>query len=127
MHGAWWQVPLHYRIICLEGGECEVLFVDFGNTEVVPVTQLRTLIKALCSHPPLTFECFLSGIGSPAGDGNFDQLASEKMLELVGEDSATLEVHSVDTAGHLSVTMTTSQGVDISAALIEAGPPPPGS
>ena len=109
------------RVLSVEGGKCEVLFVDFGNTEVVPVTKLRTLIKSLCSHPPLSFECFLSGIESSEGDEDFDQLTSEKMLELVGEDSATLEVHSVDTAGHLSVTMTTSQGVDISAALIEAG------
>ena len=109
------------RILSVEGEECEVLFVDFGNTEVLPVTKLRTLVRALCSHPPLSFGCFLSGVESPTGDGNFDQLASEKMLDLVGEDIATLEVHSVDTAGHLSVTMTTSQGVDIIATLIEAG------
>ena len=109
------------RVLSTEGEECEVLYVDFGNMEIVPSTRLRALAPSLSSQPPLAFECFLSGVESPTGDGQFDQLASKKMLELVGEESATLEIHSVDTSGHLGVILTTSHGVDVSASLIEAG------
>ena len=104
-----------------EGNEFEVLYIDFGNSEVLSLASLRGLDENLASYPPMAFECFLSGVESPTGDGQFDQTAAEKMLELIGEGAATMEIVSTDTAGHLGVTLTSSEGVNIGTSLIEVG------
>ena len=40
----------------------KVLYVDFGNKEVVPVADLRVLISDFRTQPIQAFECCLDGI-----------------------------------------------------------------
>ena len=40
----------------------KVLYVDFGNKEIIPVTSLRVLISDFRAQPIQAFECCLDGI-----------------------------------------------------------------
>ena len=115
--GQWYRS----QVLGSEGNDLAVLYIDFGNSEVLPLTSLRVLGENLASYPPMAFECFLSGVESLTGDGQFDQTAADRMLELIGEGAVTMEIVSTDTAGHLGVALTSSEGVNIGASLIEAG------
>ena len=115
--GLWYRA----QVLGCEGNNLEVVYVDFGNSEVLPLSSLRVLSENLASYPPMTFECFLSGVESLSGDGQFEQAAADRMLDLIGEGVVTMEIVSTDTAGHLGVALTSSEGVNIGTSLIEAG------
>ena len=108
-----------------EGGKrFEILFVDFGNTEVVSLADLRGMRGEeggvdLCGFPALAWECFLTGVELPSDSAVFDDSAAAKMLDLIGEDPVTVEIVTVDSAGHLGVKLTTSKGVNVAESLIE--------
>ena len=108
------------KVLGIHGNECEVLYVDFGNIEVVPLSSLRGLDRNLFTAPAMSFECFLTGIESPSGDGQFDDSASDQMLDLIEEGNATVKIVSIDTAGLLGVLLSTSEGVDVGTTLIES-------
>ncbi len=109
-----------YRALVVETSEdqCEVVYLDFGNSETVTADCLRELDESLCIHPPMALDCFLHGVESPDKDGHFEDAAASKITELVGEEVATVEVMSVDSAGHLGVLLKNSGGMDVGADLI---------
>ena len=54
-----------YRACVLEvmdSKHVKILYVDFGNKEVIPVTSLRVLISDFRTQPMQAFECCLDGI-----------------------------------------------------------------
>ena len=101
---------LMYSIVC----------VDFGNTEVVPLQNIRLLDNTLTDIPPLAVECFLSGVEVPSGKLQFPPTAAEKMLELLCEKEYTMEVVTVDSGGRCGVVITSLEGLNIGIALTEA-------
>lgn len=42
--------------------QCEVFFVDYGNTDFVPLTCIRNAEEKFCELPQQSFECELEGI-----------------------------------------------------------------
>lgn len=63
--------------------QCEVFFVDYGNTELVPLSCVRNAEDRFCELPPQSFECELEGFERLRGDG-FDEalvLLNETILE----------------------------------------------
>ena len=90
-------------------GLTEVSFIDYGNSETLTMDKLRFLTLELLDHPPLAVECFLCGIEASATEGVFHEDAATKFLELVGDLEASIDIVSVDTAGHLGVELTTLQ------------------
>lgn len=97
-----------------------VLFIDFGNSGLVPLKNIRVLDESLVLHPPFAVECFLSGIEAPSNNLQFPPDAIEKMSELVGEDECTIQITTVDNAGLCGVVLTSSDGIAVGTALIEA-------
>ena len=116
--GLWYRARV--RKVDESDQSCEVVFIDYGNSDVVKIDDLRTLDVSLTTHPPLSFECFLSGIGEDV-EGETKATADEVMMKIIGDDSCSAEIISVDSSGRLGVNLTTTgSGKDIGAALVEA-------
>lgn len=49
---------------------CEVFFLDYGNTEIVPLTCVRNAEDRFCELPPQSFECELEGLDHLQGDSS---------------------------------------------------------
>ena len=107
------------KVLAVSEEDFEVQYIDFGNSEHLQLDSMRSIDPSLLSHPPQGVECYLNGIEMPSEEDQFNELAAEKMQELVGEDSCNIEIVSIDTAGHLAVTLTTVSGLNVGSALIE--------
>ena len=109
------------RVLSVQnGGQFEVVFIDYGNSEILSLDKMRQLDETLFAYPPLALECFLSGVEAPSVEGVFPVETADKINELIAEEMCCIEIVSIDTAGHLGVTMTTSNGTSVGSTLIEA-------
>ena len=52
---------------------CEVLNIDYGNTEIVSLSCIRNAEEKFCELPPQSFECELKGFDRFRGD-RFDEM-----------------------------------------------------
>ena len=104
-----------------EADSCQVSFIDFGNSETVPMENLRAPDSSLAIHPPLAFQCFLSGIEPHSSDQDeFKTAAVEEFMKLIDDKSCTIEVLTIDDDGRYGVVLTTSSGVNVGSSLIAA-------
>ncbi|KAM4529206.1 tudor domain-containing 6 [Fundulus diaphanus] len=80
-----------YRATVTEVGETQVkvFFVDYGNTEVVERSKIRTLPPEFRKTPQLGLKCSLAGVRPK--DGKWSQRASEYFTEAVADKQ--LKVH----------------------------------
>ena len=46
----------------VDSAHVKVLYIDFGNKEVIPVEKLRVLISDFQKPPIQAFECCLEGV-----------------------------------------------------------------
>ena len=107
--------------LCEDDKSCQVLFVDYGNSETVPIENLRTPDSSLAIHPPLAFQCFLSGLEAPSGsEDEFKTAAAGEFMKLIDEKSCTMEILTVDSDGRLGVVLMTSSGMNVGSSLIAA-------
>lgn len=63
--------------------QCEIFFVDYGNTDFVPLSCIRNAEEKFCELAPQAFECELDGINRFRGQ-SFDEtvaLLNETILE----------------------------------------------
>ena len=111
--GQWYRAVISKS--CEDGQSCEVLFVDYGNSDMVPFENLRTPDPSLATHPPLAFECYLDGLQTlkcygdeEDSETNLEQKAAEEMSHMIGEDICSAEIMTVDSSGRLGVILTTS-------------------
>ncbi|XP_043246094.1 tudor domain-containing protein 7A-like [Amphibalanus amphitrite] len=70
--GSWYRA----RPLATAHGAVPVLFVDYGNEETVPVSELRALPPALARHPPQALPVRLSGV-------QFNDAAALRLTEMV--------------------------------------------
>ena len=77
-----------------EEGSWEVMFVDYGNREVVRSSELLPLMKELSMVPIVAFPCRLHGVEPVGGAGwtyDASKLFSDSVLD-VSEVVITLQV-----------------------------------
>uniref|UniRef100_A0ABM0MVM3 Tudor domain-containing protein 1-like n=1 Tax=Saccoglossus kowalevskii TaxID=10224 RepID=A0ABM0MVM3_SACKO len=80
VHGEVW---CRSRIISLlPGNLCVVLYIDYGNSEVITLDSLRVLKPEFMIPPPYAICCHLSGI-QPAGGKNWTRTACEFLVTLI--------------------------------------------
>ena len=112
-----------YRAIvidCTESNMYQVTYIDFGNSENVPLECLRTLDESLTVYPPMSVQCALSGVVVSSCDLEWLSAAANMMLELTGGEECSMEMVAGSVAGTSDVVLTSSEGVDVGTALIEA-------
>ena len=114
---AWYRA----RVIGCEGPDhYHVRYVDYGNGEVLPVEFIKRLDESLTRHPEIALEYALSNAEFLPGQSDFLPAAADVMKELVGEEECTIEIVSHDAVGVHHVMLTSSQEVDVLAALVKA-------
>ena len=99
----------------------DVLFVDFGNTETIPISRLYTLADEFFTVPAQAVSFSLSGIHHTGGDSwSSDALA--RFAELYTDQELICEVVGLDKNGYPSVKLTSvNLQHDIASVLIQEG------
>ncbi|KAM6307354.1 LOW QUALITY PROTEIN: tudor domain-containing protein 1 [Aegotheles albertisi] len=98
-----------------------VVYIDYGNSEVLPLTRLRPVIPRLVDLPAQAIKCTLAGVKPPRGAWTskavsvMKQLVNNKVfaVKVVDKDSYSSVVELVDA----SVT----PGISVSRCLVEKG------
>ena len=67
-----------YRAVVEEknGDDLTVRFIDYGNTETLPISRTKVLDDAFFQEPPLAIKCSLHGVQSSAGHTWQDKAAT---------------------------------------------------
>ena len=92
------------QVISVQNGNAEILFVDYGNSESVPVTQLKKLLPKHSELPAQAFKCSLSGM-EPVTGGDWSAESISKFEELVMEQELSCKIITVDRK-HFEVELT---------------------
>ena len=71
-------------------GSFEVLYLDYGNREMLPVSRMRELVDQVCQLPAQSIECFAATV--PQGVSPDDEELFVKILQQTGERSYSVEV-----------------------------------
>ncbi|KFQ46384.1 Tudor domain-containing protein 1, partial [Nestor notabilis] len=96
-------------------------YIDYGNSEVLPLTRLRPVIPRLMDLPAQAIRCTLAGVKRPLGEWTSEDICFMKQLvedkvftvKVVGKHSCRSVVELVDA----SVT----PAINVSSHLIERG------
>ncbi|KAJ7957145.1 Ribonuclease [Quillaja saponaria] len=110
----------------------EVFYIDYGNQEVIPYSQLRPLDPSVSAAPGLAQLCSLAYIKVPSLEEDFGQEAAEYMSEqtLVKEfrakieerENAGVKVKGQGTGTTLNVTLVAVDSeISINAAMLQEG------
>ncbi|KAF0291965.1 Tudor domain-containing protein 1 [Amphibalanus amphitrite] len=105
--------PYRARVLAVEDGQARVLFVDYGNSESVDVTEVRQLGAELAALPPQARRCQLAVDACEEG-------ATEKLRELTEAEEEPVTVSEVAAGAVSRVRLTLSAG-DAAQLLVEAG------
>ena len=103
------------------GQNYEVQFVDFGNSELLPMAEMRELTSAFTQLPISCVHCLLHGTRPGNGKSSFDDNAIQKFEELTGEKQLVGYASKMDEAGRLAVvlfdTTNSKDGININMEL----------
>ncbi|XP_039636928.1 tudor domain-containing 6 [Perca fluviatilis] len=90
-----------YRATVVEVGETKVkvFFVDYGNTEVVDRSDVKTLFDEFKKLPSLALKCTLAGVRPK--DGRWNQSACEFFIKAVTDKELTVHVMAKDNKGYV--------------------------
>jgi hypothetical protein len=86
--GAWYRALVER--VDTPGGTAKVLFVDYGNTDTVPLSDLRKLALEFSYLPQQAIPCMLSGVTEP--DGGWSQEVLNLFENLIVEKSFVAEI-----------------------------------
>jgi hypothetical protein len=104
-------------------GSAEVLLVDYGRCERLPLTNIRGLPDGFVTLPKQAVTCSLAGV-KPAveEDSKWRPEAMEKLKELAaGSEFMIATVARVSEANIIEVSLRSGPCEDFSKALVEAG------
>ena len=104
-------------------GSAEVLLVDYGRCECLPLTNIRRLPEGFTTLAKQAITCSLAGV-KPAvdEDSKWKPEAMEKLKELAaGSEFMTATVVRVSEANIIEVSLRSGTCEDFSKALVEAG------
>ena len=85
------------------GQNYEVQFVDFGNSELLPSSEIRDLTSTFKQLPISSLHCFLHGTRPRDEKSAFDENAIQKFEDLTFERQLVGYVSHVDETGKLAV------------------------
>ncbi|KAK7099992.1 fap1 adhesin-like [Littorina saxatilis] len=99
-----------YRAVVekVDGDSVKVRFVDFGNTDTIPVSDLREISAESLSSAPLAYKCVLED-----SDGD---VVSSKLEELIADQTLTVTFESTETPPY-TVNLQLENGSNVSVLL----------
>ncbi|XP_062022186.1 ribonuclease TUDOR 1-like [Rosa rugosa] len=87
------------RIVNARKDKFEVFYIDYGNQEVVPYSQLRPLNSSAASAPGLAQLCSLAHVTVPSLEEEFGQEAGEYLSECTLDKEFTAVIEGRDISG----------------------------
>ena len=74
----------------MDSGSFEVLYLDYGNREMLHVSRMRELVEQVCHLPAQSIECFAATV--PRGVSHSDEEVFVRILQQTGERSYSVEI-----------------------------------
>ncbi|XP_028405181.1 tudor domain-containing protein 7-like [Dendronephthya gigantea] len=114
----------YYRARVLEvvdSAHVKVLYLDFGNKEIISVEKLRVLISDFQTQPIQAFECCLEGVQPLDQCQEWSEAAIVKFDELTSEKELRMTVHEIDDAILTVSLVDVSSEMDIAEMMKKAG------
>jgi len=74
----------------------EVYFMDFGNKNDVPASNLKKIQNDLIGYPPLAHQCSLAYVRVPKGDKTFGSEAAGTFKEMLWGKPCTISIYYED-------------------------------
>ena len=107
------------------GGKYEVVFLDFGNTEVLPISEIRELSPKFKQLPVVGLHCCLYGVSPANGNASFSDDAFVKFEELTFEKQLVGNVKKVEDSGKVNLilldTTSNKEGLNLNEELAKTG------
>eukprot|EP00073_Rattus_norvegicus_P034445 XP_008758753.1 PREDICTED: tudor domain-containing protein 1 isoform X3 [Rattus norvegicus] len=86
--------------------KAHVLYIDYGNEEIIPVDRIHQLSRSISLFPPSAIKCYVSGVVPAAGEWTedcvvavkallFEQYCSIKVVDISEEEGLTCAVDVV--------------------------------
>ena len=117
--GKWYRASVTERP---KGNSVHVLYVDYGNSEDVPISTLKPIDKRFTTLPFQAKECFLAYIKVPSPETDeFGREAAEYFRDLVWDKSLFAHVEYTEGNKYFLSLGELSSGVLVNAALVKAG------
>ncbi|XP_071116873.1 uncharacterized protein [Haliotis cracherodii] len=109
--GTWYRA----QVTQVVGDKVSVVFVDFGNSDVVAPSKLKQLSRELLGVAPMAYCCRLQGVGT---------LTSE-LQHVLGEEAADKEISAKFVSQEIPYTavMKIQRGKDLAEILCPSRPP----
>lgn len=101
--GLWYRVRLEG---ITAGGEWRVMFVDFGNSDLLQWANLREMSDEGSKLPPSAKACFLAGLRAPTKSSEHFEDAAATFHELAFDRILCAKVECVDKSNKLHLTLT---------------------
>ena len=109
------------EIIALHGEKVEVCFVDYGNVQTTPVSEVKVMEKELLELPRQAICCSLTGM-EPIGGDEYDKASCSRFEELVSYDNSKQFVIRVDGVEGKRADVSLKDGDrDIAQVLLDGG------
>lgn len=120
--GTWYRAKV---LVSTANGDFRVRFVDYGNEDVVPVTDIRRLdmVAAFVSKKPVAIEVKLQHVIVPAADDPSGQAAGAYLRDLMFDGDVTVAVHATDAGGVVSGDIMLPQPAPTAAASASTSSP----
>jgi len=101
-------------------GELKLCFIDFGNHEILPLGNLRSLPDDLQRVPPQAKAAILAGLKPPATTSDHFEGAAICFNECALERVLTAQVEFTSSTGKVHVTLTDPEHPDITLNMMMA-------
>jgi len=102
-------------------GLANVLFIDYGNRDQVPVEGLCDISPALAELPATASECVLACLKCPEPDADLGEEAAFAFRDLVWQRSLVAEVHGKQHGVMQVLLLDPATEVTVNAALLKQG------
>ena len=113
--GAWYRS----EVMEISGNSCRVKFIDYGNTDVVSLSEMAECPPDFVSLPVLSCRCSLGGVAPPPGDITWSDDATQLLKKL--SSGVVLQGRAIDgDCSPLAVELTNGD-VDLASELVKAG------
>ena len=116
---AWYDGWYRAKVEQVQGRDVTVNFIDYGDTAIVTLDNIRTIKPEFCLLPAQAVQCCLKGFSSRQGPANFKDLVVEQEFKanvISAKSSIVYEVDLVPADGSGSICQRLSKEVEMSPA-----------
>ena len=103
----------------VKGSEVEVLFIDYGNFETVPLSNTRPLEERFTSLPSQAIQCRVNGIQHASHEWSQDD--KETFSGLIGGNLIKLRVGKMTKSFLEVLEVATEEGINVIEELVQRG------